>query len=496
MKSSRILIILFALVLFLVTPGCKKFLEKDPQGILTTNQFPTSASDALLATNAMYESIRDWYYNSGGYPILDIMSDDARKGSNPSDQQSTVGPYDYFGITPTSDGLDRWWTSLYVGVRRANVVINKVPLISMDETLKSRYIGEAKFLRAMFYFDFVRAWGGVPLVTTTDPPLGLTRTDTAHVYSLIISDLQSAINSLPQRSAYATTDLGRATKEAAEALLARVCLFRHDFVDAETYAMDVINMNAYSLEPVYINANGINGNNGVESIFEVGALEVENQEAGGDQYGNTQGVRGTPNKGWGFNRPSIDFRNSFETGDPRYKGTIINLNDTIDGIVILGDGQTPDVTRDSHGNIIEIECYSRKVWVPGATTTSNWGLHRRFIRYADVLLMAAEALNENGKPTDALTYLNMVRARARQGNPNILPDITTTDQSQLRDSIFNERRHELGLEGFRFWDLVRTGRAPAILGPLGFVTGKNELLPIPQSEIDLSQGALVQNPNY
>jgi hypothetical protein len=496
MKSSRILVIIITLVLFLVIPGCKKFLEKDPQGLLTEDQFPTSASDALLATNAIYAQVRDWYYNSGGYPILDIMSDDARKGSNPSDQASTVGPYDYFGITPTSDGLDRWWTSLYVGVRRANVVIEKVPPIAMDDSLKSRYIGEAKFLRALFYFDFVRAWGGVPLVTTTDPPLGLARASKEAVYSLIISDLQSAISSLPQKSQYATTDLGRATKEAAEALLARVYLFRNDFSNAETYAMDVINMNKYSLEPVFINACGVNGNNGVESIFEVGALEVEDQDAGGDQYGNTQGVRGIPNKGWGFNRPSISLRNSFETGDPRYKGTVIDLNDTIDGIVILGDAQTPDVTRDAQGNIIEIQCYSRKVWVPGATTTSNWGLHRRLIRYADVLLMAAEALNENGNPTQALTYLNMVRARARQGNPNILPDITTTDQAQLRDSIFNERRHELALEGFRFWDLVRTGRAPAVLGPLGFVTGKNEVLPIPQSEIDLSQGTLVQNPNY
>ncbi|MGA3015100.1 MAG: hypothetical protein ABSD71_13820, partial [Bacteroidales bacterium] len=137
MKPSRILIILSALVLFLVTPGCKKFLQKDPQGLLTEDQFPTSASDALLATNAVYAQVRDWYYNSGGYPILDIMSDDARKGSNPTDQQSTVGPYDYFGITSTSDGLDRWWSSLYVGVRRANVVITKVPLISMDDSLKS-----------------------------------------------------------------------------------------------------------------------------------------------------------------------------------------------------------------------------------------------------------------------------------------------------------------------------------------------------------------------
>ena len=497
MKLSRIHIILFALVLFMVTPGCKKFLQKDPQGILTTDQFPTSASDALLATNAVYESLRGWYYHSGGYPILDIMSDDARKGSNPGDQASTVGPYDYFGITPTQDGLDRWWNALYVGVRRANVVIEKVPLITMDATLQSRYIAEAKFLRALFYFDFVRAWGGVPLVTTTNPPLGLVRASKDEVYTLIINDLQSAIDILPLKSDYASADVGRATKEAAQALLAKVYLFRNDFVNAETYLMNVINLNKYNLEPVYTDANGINGNNGVESVFEIGAIQVENEDAGGDQYGNTQGVRGTPNKGWGFNRPSIDLRNSFEAGDPRYKGTVIDLGDTIDGITILGDvAGTPDITKDSLGNIIEIECYNRKVWVPGGTTTSNWGLHRRLIRYADVLLMAAEALNENGKPTQALTYLNMVRARARQGNPGILPDIATTDQSQLRDLIFNERRHELGLEGLRFWDLVRTGRAPAKLGPLGFVTGKNEILPIPQSEIDLSQGALTQNPNY
>lgn len=496
MKPYRILILLFTLVVVLVTPGCKKFLEKQPQGILTQEQFPQSASDALQATNAVYEALRDWYYHSGGYPILDIMSDDARKGSNPADQGSTVGPYDSFRITPTQDGLDRWWNALYVGVRRANVVINYVPGITMDATLKGRYIAEAKFLRGLLYFDFVRAWGGVPIVVTTDPPLGLARSSKEEVYTLIISDLQAAIAGLPNKSEYTSGDVGRATKDAAEALLARVYLFRKDFANAETYAMDVINLNEYNLEPVFTDANGINGNNGVESVFEIGAIQVDGTEGGGDQYGNTQGVRGSPNKGWGFNRPSVDFRNSFESGDPRYKGTVINLGDTIDGIVIVGDGQTPDITLDSLGNTIEVECYNRKVWVPGSTTTSNWGLHRRLIRYADVLLMAAEALNENGKPTQALTYLNMVRARARQGNAGILPDITTTDQTQLRDIIFNERRHELGMEGWRFWDLVRTGRAPAILGPLGFITGKNEVLPIPQSEIDLSQGSLVQNPNY
>jgi hypothetical protein len=110
--------------------------------------------------------------------------------------------------------------------------------------------------------------------------------------------------------------------------------------------------------------------------------------------------------------------------------------------------------------------------------------------------MAAEALNENNKPGDALIYLNEVRSRARQGNNAVLPDITVTDKSALRQIILNERRHELALEGHRFWDLVRTGRAAAVLGPLGFEAGKHELFPIPQNEIDISQGSLQQNPNW
>jgi len=493
---AKILFVIPATILLLGSPGCKKFLQKDLQGQLTQQSFPTTAADALLATNASYEILRDWYYNSGGYPILDIMSDDARKGSNPNDQLNYVGPYDVFTFSATQDGLDRWWNTLYVGVKRTNVVIQFVPDIQMDDALRTRYVAEAKFIRGLLYFDFVRAWGGVPLVTSVNPPLHLTRASKEEVYAVIIADLQFAVDHLPMRSEYGSSDLGRATKGTAQALLARVYLFRNDYINAEKYALNVINLTQYGLEPVYTDANGVKGNNGIESVFEVGAIQVENTEGGGAQYGNVQGVRGTPNKGWGFNRPSVDFRNSFEPGDTRYKGTVIDLGDTLDGVVILGDGATPDVTKDAQGNIIEIECYSRKVWVPGENVISQWGFHRRLIRYADVLLMAAEALNENGKPAEALTYLNMVRARARQGNNNILPDITTTNQSELNDIIFNERRHELAMEGWRFWDLVRTGRAAQVLGPLGFITGKHELLPIPQSEIDISQGSLTQNPNW
>ena len=258
----------------------------------------------------------------------------------------------------------------------------------------------------------------------------------------------------------------------------------------------MIQSEEYELEPVFTDANGVNGENGVESVFEVGALQVDGTENGGNQYANTQGVRGSPNRGWGFNRPSLYLRNSFETDDPRLKGTIIDLGDTIDGVVILGDGSTPDETRDTEGTLIEVECYSRKVWVPGTNTITQWGHNRRILRYADVLLMAAEALNENDKPLQALTYLNDVRKRAREGNNSILPDRSTTDKDELRDLILEERRHELALEGHRFWDLVRTGRAGEILGGMGYQSGKHELLPVPQNEIDISQGSLLQNPNW
>lgn len=503
MKKSYITYTLFLglLGILVFSPGCKKFLDKDLQATLTQDNFPVSASDALLATNACYSALREWNYNSGGYPILDIMSDDANKGSNTNDQLSNLGPYNNFGITPSQDGLDRWWTALYKGIKYTNVVIDLVPDIDMDLDIRSRYIAEAKFIRALLYFDLVRAWGGVQIVTTTEPPADLPKSTADDVYNLIISDLNDAISDLPLRSEYAAKDVGRATKGAARTLLGKVYLYRHDYESAEPLLMSVINSGEYALESNFIDANGVNGNNGIESIFEVGALEFGSYYAGGNQYANTQGVRGTPNRGWGFNRPSLDLRYSFEEGDPRLKGTIIDLGDTMDvgtpdEVVILGDGPTPDSVFDSHGNLIEVECYNRKVWVPGKNTITQWGHHRRLIRYADVLLMAAEVLNKNGKTNDALNYLNQVRARARGNNNSILPDVTTTDQFLLDDKIFNERRYELALEGHRFWDIVRTGRAKEVLGPLGFKENKNELLPIPQNEIDISQGTLTQNPGY
>lgn len=474
--------------------GCKKFLDINPQGKLTQTSFPVSASDALLATNSVYATLRNSAYNSGIFPILDIMSDDARKGSNPGDGASDIGPYDNFTFPSTSSPLSAWWSTLYEGIKRANVVIVKVPEITMDPTLQNRYIGEAKFLRALYYFDLVRAWGGVPLAVDLTPSFTLPRSSKDEVYTQIINDLLFAIDNLPEKSDLPPVDLGRADKGAARGILAKVYLFKGDFPNAEKYALDVINSQKYGLEPVFTDANGVNGNHGIESVFEVGAVSAESDA--GNQYANVQGVRGTPNRGWGFNRPSINLRRSFERGDPRVKGTIIDLGDVIDGILIKGDSQTPLVTLDAQGDTLETQCYSRKVWTPGVDVASQFGHHRRLLRYADVLLMAAEALNENNKPAEALLYLNKVRARARQGNPAILLDITVTGKDALRALILTERRHELAMEGHRFWDLVRTGKAAEVLGPLGFKTGKHELLPIPQTEIDLSSGSLSQNPNW
>jgi hypothetical protein len=492
--KTKITISIILMAFLLITAECEDFLQKDPQGELTQEAFPVTASDALLATNAVYSTIRNWAYHSGGYPIMDIMSDDAHKGSNPNDQLPTIGPYDKFTHTTTQDGLDRWWSSLYEGIKRANVVIEMVPSINMSPDLRDRCIAEASFLRGLYYFDLVRAFGGVPKVTTTTPPTKVPRSTAGEIYDLIISDLEYAITKLPEKSAYGPDDAGRATKGAAKSLLAKVYLFRKDFINAEKYALEVIISDEYDLEPVFADANGKLGEHGVESVFEVGAMEVDG--AGGNQYANTQGVRGSPNRGWGFNRPSLDLRYSFETGDPRLDATIIDLGETLDGILILGDGTTPDETLDGDQNVIEVECYNQKIWYPGNNTTTQWGHNRRLIRYADVLLIAAEALNENNKPDDALFYLNEVRWRARQGNNSILPDITETSKGPLRDIIIEERRHELALEGHRFWDLVRTDRAATVLGPLGFVTGKHELFPIPQNEIDISQGSLEQNPNW
>jgi tetratricopeptide (TPR) repeat protein len=494
MMKQRLNILCLITAMAFIPVACEDFLDKPPQGTLTQSSFPTTAQDALLATNAAYNTLREPNFNSGLFPIMDIMSDDTNKGSNPDDASATIGPFDRFEHVKTEGAILRWWNTLYLAVRRANVVIEKVPSIEMDATLRNRYVGEARFLRAFFYFDLVRAWGGVPKLTTTVPQV-LPRASVHEIYELIIEDLLFAIEALPEKSQYGASDLGRATKGAAKSLLAKVYLFRGDFPSAANYALEVINSGQYNLEAKFADAHSVQGEHGIESVFELAAFGAEGVPNGGNQYGNVQAVRGTPNRGWGFNRPTKNLRDDFEPGDPRLQASVIFLGEVLDGVTILGDGATPDISVDSHGQE-EIECYNQKVWTPGINVPPSFGHNRRFLRYSDVLLIAAEALNETGNAAQALVYLNRVRQRAREGNNAVLPDITETNKNLLRDIILHERRVELAMEGHRFWDLVRTGRAPAVLGPLGFIQGTHELLPIPQTEIDLTQGKLDQNPGW
>ncbi|MGM0580318.1 MAG: RagB/SusD family nutrient uptake outer membrane protein [Bacteroidota bacterium] len=484
-----LLIILFPVILF----SCKdEFLEKPPQNLITQDNFPSNESDALAATNASYQVLRTGSYHRGFYPIDDVMSDDALKGSSPSDLQADLQPFDEFQHTVTNNFIANWWSALYTGVRRTNVVIGRVPEVNMDEELRARYIGEARFLRALYYSDLARGYGGVPLVKNSEINIDFTRSTLEETYDFIEADLRSAIEVLPEKSEYGPEDLGRATKGAARALLARVYLYQQEYDSAALFAEEVINSQQYALESNFESAFREETEFGMESVFEIGGIGVEGGvAAGNNDYTSGQGVRGTPNRGIGANRPSMDLIESFEDGDPRMDATVIFVGEVLDGIEIIGDSQTPDTTDTG-----QIETYNQKIWVPGTTPFSNRAHNRRLIRYAEVLLIAAEALNRNGNTTQALIYLNEVRKRARQGDESILPNITETNPDLLEDLILRERRHELAMEGHRFWDVVRTGNAEAIFGPYGFQPNKHELLPIPQSELDITNGLLDQNPNW
>jgi hypothetical protein len=488
-------ILSFSLILFFTASCSDDFLEQPPRSALTVGSFPVIAEDAVLAVNGAYNSLREWQLATGGYPILDIMSDEAVKGSNPTDGLD-IRVYENFEHTASEGSLERYYKTVYEAIRRTNLVINEVPKISMDLALRDRLIAEARFLRGYHYSVLVRSFGAVPKVTEIDPPLDLGRTPVEEILrDLVYPDLEAAAAILPEKSEYAPEDLGRATRGAALGLLARVKLFYGDFATVEDLTSDIIESGEYSLMPDFAEIfPGANEHN-MESVFEISARPDIFLE-GGNQYGNTVGVRGTPNKGWGFGRPAYAWIADMESrNDPRLEPSVLFLNESIDGVIISGDGSTPD-TLYENGQIVEIEAYNQKAWFPGTETRTSFGHNRRIVRYSDVLLMYAEALNENGKTDEALIFLNQVRTRARGDNEDVLPDVTTTNEGEVRDAVLNERNYELAFENRRFWDLVRTGRADAVLNPLGFIAGKNELLPIPQSEIDISQGRINQNPGY
>ncbi len=473
------------------------FLDVKPQGKQTADNFFQTQEHAILATNAVYNVMRNWEVTVFAYiGCTDIISDDSDKGSEPNDA-AFISEIDNFTFDAGNIAPKTVWTGYYKAIFRANVAIERIPEVKMDENLKKRLIAESKFLRAYFYFNLVRWFGDLPLVTKplTQNDFKQTRAKTADVYAQIIVDLKEAIDNLPEKSKYAADDLGRVTKGAARSMLAKAYLTIKDYPNAEKYALEVINSNEYSLLPDYGKIFTREGENASESVFEVQTTSTDTRVTfsadydGGSQYNEVQGVRGTPNLGWGFNRPSDSFIAEFEAGDPRRDATILYEGEVLpDGSAIVEKNPKLFNAR-----------YNQKAWIPAHTGFNyNGPGNIRILRYADVLLIAAEAMNENGKPAQANLQLNAVRKRARGKINGILPDVTEMAKDKLRELIWHERRVELGMEQHRWFELVRTGQAEAALKKHGksFVKNKHELLPIPQTEIDLSSGTLTQNQGY
>ncbi|HVW97644.1 MAG TPA: RagB/SusD family nutrient uptake outer membrane protein [Mucilaginibacter sp.] len=476
-------------VSLILSQSCKKsFLDVPPQATPPAITFWKTASDADKGVNAAYADMHEWT-NVAFAPIaLESMgSDEAEKGSSPDDA-SFMNDFDTFTATSTEGQISDFWAGKYKLINLCNQVIDNVPGISMDANLKARYIAEVKFIRAYAYFRLVRAFGDVPLrlhLPKDASEYNIPRTPKAEVWAAIEADLNDAAAVLPQ--SYDAANLGRITKGAALAMHAKVDMYQKKWTDVLALTNQVMTM-GYSLVPNFEKEFREENENSSESVFEIQCAYVDgNSAASNSQYSQVQGVRGVTGGGWGFNVPTQALADAFEPGDPRREGTIIfRGTTTAEGDPIPAVGDNP--------------MYNYKSYVPFSHYHSgyNEGCQQniRVIRYAEVLLMNAEAANETGNAAQAIASLEQVRARARGGNNAILPKVTTTDQSALRLAIWHERQVELAMEFDRYFDVIRQGRGAEIFGPKGWKANKNEVWPIPQNEIDLSAGKLTQNPGY
>ena len=477
----------------LVLSSCSKSFIDAKSNLLgnsTGGQLWKTPSDAQMAVNTIYGNLRSWNNVAFAAVILEnIPSDDAEKGSTANDA-TFINQYDNFSVTPTEGQFNGFWTEQYLNINFCNQVLDHVDTMSAVSTAqKTRFLAEAKFIRAYSYFRLVRAFGRVPLVLhvpSTPAELNPKQNTSAEVYAQIESDLNDAAAGLPSK--VVASEAGRASQGAAWALHAKVAMYQKKWNDVLTYTNNVINSGVYSLFPSFYDQFRIANENNSESIFEIQCNFIKgNDDISNSQYSQIQGNRDA-NAGWGFNVPTQNLVNEFETGDPRLQATVMMQGTT-----------TPS------GDVVPMAAagapvrYNMKSYVPfSLAVLDNQGADQniRVIRYADVLLMNAEANNELGNAQAALVSLEQVRARARGNNTAILPKVTTTDQSALRTAIYHERRVELAMENDRYFDVIRQGRAATVFGPLGWKANKNEVWPIPQTQIDISQGLLTQNPGY
>jgi starch-binding outer membrane protein, SusD/RagB family len=479
------------LTLFLLPAGaCTDFLEEELVGSHSNASFYKTETHALLAVNGIYNTASFISTDNALWVFGDVVSDDAIKGGLAGDQ-SDIQFLEEFNYSSNNGYLEKIWRHYYEGISRANYLLYYGPGITMDEGLKSRILGEAKFLRAYFYFNLVNIFGEIPL--KTNPPLNedeinKPKSPVEAIYTQIEKDLTEAAAVLDE--SYTGPNTGRATKGAALGLLAKAHLYQQDW-EATLQAIERVDaLGLYSLERVYKNNFLDSTQNNSESLFEIQHLSGQSPKLGSHL---NQWLGPFVYNGYGFNVPTQDFVDEFERSpegipDPRLDYTVGREGQPwIDGTPFDPSWSPTGYLQKKHEQPRSEE-----------PIIGDASLNYVYLRYADILLMKAEALNELGRTAEALLPLNAVRTRARESylwdqdlSPEglipegLLPEISG-GQQDVREAIRHERRVELGLEFHRFFDLMRWGRqvAEEALSGTNFSYEQHRYFQIPLSEID------------
>jgi starch-binding outer membrane protein, SusD/RagB family len=479
------------LMLGLVLVGifsCKKFLTVDPPYTQDAENYFKTPEDYNRALVGAYDLLQSSFMSLW---IGEIASDNAIAGgesANDSQGLHQIDAMTHGGVNNDLRSVFRW---NYVGISRANYILENKDNIDFPE--KAHILAEAKFLRAYYYFELVKFFGDVPLVI--DKRLGIEevrtidRSPKVEVYAQIEKDLKEAY---PVLSAVASQK-GRATKGAAQALLGKVYLYQSKWTEADEMFDDIINSGMYSLHPSYTELFDVAHENNTETVFDIQYSGLEGGGYGclvcleGNAAPGFHGIRQYSGPVYGdgnsYNLPTQDLYDFFPAGDPRRAATILDIE------AFIAAQPNPSAITYAIGAGGHTGYYNNKyikrqgeIGLPDNDLTSP--VNYRVIRYADVLLMSAEANYQLGNTAVAQTYVNQIRSRVS------IPGVSVNSL----DKIYNERRFELSGEGHRFFDLVRTGKAATAIP--GFIAGKHEVFPIPQVEIDLAGGRWPQNPGY
>ncbi|MEN7546300.1 RagB/SusD family nutrient uptake outer membrane protein [Rapidithrix thailandica] len=507
MKNRYIKSIVGLLIALLLVTGCgDSFLEQPIPGKYPEEDFYKTDEDVLLAVTNIYDLMSAQYYKDWNSMVIVkmLLSDNCNAGGSGFGDQPGYQALDDFNTDAANDKVRAAWKQCYEAIYDANKVVNNV---QGETALRKRLIAEAKVLRAFNYFDLVVFWGEVPLITQEVDPADYTKTTRApkaDSYALIEKDLQEAISDLPLKSAYGEDEKFRVAKGTAQALLGKVYLYQEKWANAAEQFEEVINSGEYSLESSVAEVFSKAGEFGAESLFELSFTSAEAYDWGNFPWDTKPEsnihiqligprsdfyVKAPADSligGWGFITPKESLYNAYVAAGDESRRKSIVMSET--ELKDAGGNWTNTEAHDYEGFFQRK--YGTFAGLSGDPVTElNYGTNFRILRYADVLLMAAEANYEAGNEGIAQGYLNQVRSRPGTG----LPDVMASG-NDLFEAIVTERQLELAFEGVRFLDLVRWGRAVQELGSLGFVAGKHELLPIPADEVNVA--GLSQNAGY